>query len=96
MNLLLTLNADTLALASQREILPEASVQDVALRNGALLALVGDTLVVVGPDGRADQTIELVGDPVDALRGVAAIGDAVYVLGENAAGEAVLYQVALP
>lgn len=95
-NRLLTLNADTLALASQRQFLPDAAVQDVALRNGELLALVNDGLVVVGADGRAEQTIKLTGDPTSSPRGVAAIGNTVYVLGENASGDAVLLEIALP
>src|SRR5690606_3339868 len=52
-NLLLTLDPDTLALQSTREFLPQASVDDVALLNGQLVALVNGDLVLVGNDGRA-------------------------------------------
>lgn len=94
-NELLTLNPDTLALVSRRQILPEASIQDLTLRNGELLALVDGAIVVVGADGRASSTIEIDG-AVEFLRGLAHIGDAVFVLGEDAVGDAVLFQVALP
>ncbi len=95
-NRLLTLNQDTLALVSQRQILREAYISDLTLRGADLLALVRDSIVVIGPTGRATQTIKLTGTAGSSPRGIAAIGSAVYVLDENAVGEAVLYRVAMP
>lgn len=94
-NVLLTLDPDTLALVSQREILEGAFVSDLTLRGSDLLALVGRSLVVVGVDGRADRTIDVSGLS-SSPRGVAAIGDDVYILDEGATGDAVLVEVSMP
>jgi hypothetical protein len=95
-NELLTLDPDTLALLSRRQVLPEASIQDVTLRSGQLLALVDGAVVVVGADGRAASTIELTGAAVGYVRGLTHVGGTVYALGEDATGDAVLYRVVLP
>ena len=95
-NLLLTLNPDTLALVSQRQILRGAFIQDLTLHGTDLLALVGGSLVVVGTDGRASETIDLNGSATQFPRGVASIGDNVYVLDQTATGNAVLYEVTMP
>ncbi|HZJ10221.1 MAG TPA: hypothetical protein VFD39_11040 [Trueperaceae bacterium] len=94
-NVLLTLDADTLALISQRQILPEASIDDVALLNGQLIALVDGNLVLVGADGRADATVELSGQ-TPFLAGLATIGSSAYVLAESNDDESLIYEVTLP
>ena len=95
-NTLLTLNADTLALQSQREILPGAFITDVTAYGGALAALVDDSIVIVGGDGRADQTIALEPAVGSSPRGLAAIGSTLYVLSETGDGDAVLFAVTVP
>lgn len=95
-NRLVSLNGDTLALVDQRTFLDGALVEDVALLGSDLLALVGDAIVVVGVDGRAEQTIDVSGLASDRPTGIAAIGTSVFVLDENAIGRAMLYEVALP
>ena len=95
-NELLTLNPDTLALVSRRQILPEAGIQDLTRRAGELLALVDGAIVVVGADGRAASTIELTGAATGFLRGLTHVGGTVYVLGDGARGDAVLFRVVLP
>lgn len=96
LNDLLTLNRDTLSLVSSRTILDGANIRDVTLLGADLLALVGDGIVVVGADGRAERTIELNGIASDSPRGITTIGPTVYVLDETAQGDAVLYEVAMP
>lgn len=95
-NHLLTLDRDTLALLTSRTILDGAGIQDITLFGTDLLALVGDSIVVVGADGRAERTIALSGIASDWPRGITVIGSTVYVLDETAQEEAVLYEVAMP
>jgi hypothetical protein len=94
-NELLTLDSDTLALQSRRQILPEARIQDVTMRSGELLALVDGAIIVVGADGRATSTIDLDG-VTGPLRGLTHVGGVVYVLGADLRGDAVLFRVVLP
>jgi len=94
-NLLLTLDPDTLALVSQREILPAASIDDTASLNGQVVALVNGSLVLVGLDGRADSTLTLEGVG-GSVNGIAAIGSLLYVVVDHSTNEAGIYEVALP
>ena len=95
-NVLVTLDPDTLALVSQRYILDEAFISDVALVDGQLLALVGQTLVVVGPSGRASQTIALEGLASESPAGFTSIGSTVYLLDRGASNEVILFELTLP
>lgn len=95
-NDLVTVNADTLALVSSRQILDEASIEDVALVDGRLLALVRDSIVVVGADGRAEETYEVNGATLAYYSGITGIGSTVYLLGATAADDVVLLEVELP
>jgi len=61
----------------------------VALRDGA------HDRAVVGGDGRASSTIEFDG-AAGFHQGLTHIGDTVYVLGEDASGDAMLFRVELP
>lgn len=94
-NRLLTLDPDTLALVSQRDILPAAGIDDTTVVNGQLIALVNDTLVVVGNDGRADSTLTLA-NINGFVNGVAAIGSTLYVVVDHSDSEAGIYEVTLP
>lgn len=95
-NHLVTLSPDALTLVEQRTILEGVDIEDVTLMGTDLLALVGDAIVVVGTDGRAEQTIKLNGIASGEPSGIAAIGTSVYVLDENANDEAALYEVTMP
>lgn len=95
-NELLTVNADTLALVSRRQILPAANIKDVALVDGQLYALVGRYLVEVGSNGRAAETFKLMGVASSAPRGVTGIGRTVYILDSTATAQAALYEASLP
>jgi hypothetical protein len=95
-NELLTLHPDTLALVAQRQILYDTFVQDITLHQGALLALVGERILVVGADGKAQRTIEIDGLDGVVAQGLAALGTNAYVLAQTADGEAVLFEVAIP
>ena len=94
-NVLLTLNADTLALQSSREILREAFIEDVTVLGGQVYALVSGDLVRVGNDGRAAETFTL-GTAGEFLTGLAAIGDTLYVLADLANQTSAIYEVNLP
>lgn len=95
-NTLLTLNAATLALQSQRDVLPGAFIRDMTPYGGGLAALVRESIVIVGADGRADQTIALDGAVGGFPRGLAAIGSTFYVLAETNDDDAVLFEVTVP
>ena len=95
-NHVFTLNANTLALVAQREVLPEAYFADMTWFDGRLAALVGDTIVVVGADGMAETTIALEGTLSASPRGLTAIGSTFYVLDRAADGDALLYAVEAP
>lgn len=94
-NRLLTLNPDTLALVSQREILPAASIDDSALLDDQVIALVDGRLVLVGNDGRAEETVSLTGLNGE-VTGVATLGPSVYVVVNHTDNEAGVYEVTLP
>jgi len=94
-NQLLTLDQDTLALVSQRQVLPQATITDITPRGSDLLALVNDTVVVVGSSGNATATYTLAGAAPDLI-GIAAVGTTVYAIGNTAAGDGVLYRLTLP
>lgn len=95
-NHVFTLNADTLALQSQREVLPDAGFQDMTSVNGQLAVLVGNSIVLVRADGMAETTIALEGAVSSNPRGLTAIGSTLYVLDRAADGDALLYAVELP
>jgi hypothetical protein len=95
-NFVLTLHADTLALQSQREVLPGAYLTDATTFDGKLAALVGDAIVIIGADGLAEETIALEGALSGFPRGLTAIGSTFYLLDSAADGDALLYAVALP
>lgn len=100
-NRLLTLNPDTLALVTSRFILEgtdeeERRVEDITLRGTDLLALVGNSIVVVGADGRATQTVKLTGLATSSPRGLTTVGSTLYVLDETADNKAALYEVTMP
>ena len=94
-NQLLTLDQDTLALTSQRQILPQAYVRDITMRGSDLLALVNDTIVVVGSTGMATATYTLTGATPN-LVGIAAVGSTVYAIGNTASGDGTIYALTLP
>lgn len=94
-NQLLTLDQNTLSLTSQRQILPEAAVTDITMRGSDLLALVGDSIVVVGSSGNATATYTLSGAAL-YLYGIATVGTSVYAIGTTASGDGVLYRLTLP
>jgi len=94
-NQLLTLDQNTLTLTSQRQILPEASVRDITMRGSDLLALVDDSIVVVGSSGNATATYTLTG-ATPYLLGIAAVGTTVYAIGNTASGDGALYRLTLP
>lgn len=95
-NHVLTLNADTLALVSQRDVLPEAFLTEIAWTGTQLAALVNSSIVLIGNDGKADATIglpeNLIGFPV----GLAVIGTSFYVLTQSSDGEAVIFEASMP
>lgn len=95
-NYVFTLNADTLALQSQRQVLPEAYITDMTWFDGQLVALADGAIVLVGSDGMAEATIALDGAPNAFPRGLTAIGSAAYVVDRVADGDALLYAVELP
>ena len=100
-NLLLKLNPDTLDLLSSRSFmsgLPDEGprVEDVTARGGDLLALVGDSIVIVGPTGRAERTYKLHGIGSTAPTGLTTVGSNVYLLTLTAEGKGIIYQVNLP
>lgn len=95
-NVLVTLDPDTLTLISQRNILDEAQIRDVAEVDGQLLALVDQTLVVVGATGRAVDTIKLDGLASDFPAGFTSIGSTVYLLDRGADNEVILFELTLP
>lgn len=80
-NVLATLDRVTLDLVAQRTILDGVAIVDVAMLGDELYAITSEwDLVRVGDDGRAAATYALP-DPPDAfVRGIAAVGDALYVL----------------
>lgn len=80
-NVLATLDRVTLDLVAQRTILDGVAIVDVAMLGAELYAITSEWEVVrVGDDGRASATYALP-DPPDAIvRGIAAVGDALYVL----------------
>lgn len=95
-NHVFTLNPDTLALQSQREVLPDAYFQDMTSLNGQLAVLVDDSIVLIAADGMAETTIALEGALSSNPRGLTAIGSTLYVLDRAADGDALLYAVELP
>lgn len=95
-NDLLTLQPENLTLVAQRQILYDTSVQDVTLHEGALLALVEESIVIVGADGKAQRTIDLAGLDGAVPQAIASSGATVYLLAENADQEAVLFTVDVP
>lgn len=95
-NYVFTLDADTLALQSQRAVLPEANLKDLTWYDGQLAALVGDAIVLVRADGMAEATIELDGTLSGSPRGLTVIGSTLYVLDRAADGAALLYEVEVP
>lgn len=80
-NVLATLDRVTLDLVSQRTILDGVAIVDVTMLGDELYAITSEWDVVrVGDDGRAAATYTLP-DPPDAIvRGIAAVGEALYVL----------------
>lgn len=73
---------DMLVLQDEREILEGASIQDVAVVDDELLALVSGAIVRVGDDGRAVETLSIEGFD-EYARGIANVGSVLYVLHES-------------
>ena len=95
-NHVLTLHPDTLALQSQQDVLTDAFINDLAWTGSQLAALVNRSIVLVGADGRADETIGLPATVPGFPRGLAVIGTSFYVLTETADDEAVVFEVTMP
>jgi len=95
-NHVLTLHPDTLALQSQRDVLPEAFIRDLAWTGGTLVALIGHSIVYIGPTGMAEATIDLPDAVPDFPRGLAFNGGDFYVLASTADEEAVIFRISLP
>ncbi|HZJ10220.1 MAG TPA: hypothetical protein VFD39_11035 [Trueperaceae bacterium] len=95
-NHVLTLHPDTLALQSQRDVLPETFMRDLAWTGTQLAALVGRSIVLIGADGLAEATIELPAEIVGFPRGLAVIGANFYVLTESDSDEASVHELTLP
>lgn len=95
-NHVLTLNADTLALEAQRDVLPEAFISDIAWTGSQLAALVANSIVLIGNDGKAEATIDLPASVPAFPEGLAVNGSDFYVLARNAANDATLFQIPMP
>lgn len=93
-DLLLTLDASTLDVLSQRVILPGTGVTDVAYADGQVLALSGSAIHVLDDAGMAVETYSLQGAN-GILRGIAVSGRLLYVLTE-VGGEARILEAVLP
>ena len=100
-NRLATLDPTTYAVLATRDVLPTARVDDVASVGDRLVALLGEgdrfgDVAVVGADGRASETYALQGAFEGFARGIAGVGDVLYVVTEDFATDQVrLYAVEL-
>lgn len=89
-NRLFVLDALTLALVSERTVLPNVTIADLALVDDRLYALLGGgaLIVEIGADGKALTTWEVPRSAFSgALRGIEAVGDRLYVLVDDPVGE---------
>ena len=94
-NRLVTLDPATFAVLGTRDVLPGLWIDDVAIVDGSLLALVGEgarfgDVAVVGADGRAQETYALQGAFEGYARGIAGVGDVLYVVTDDFATDLVL------
>ena len=99
-NRLATLDPVTYAVTGTRDVLPTARVDDVAWVGDRLIALLGEgarfgDMAVVGADGRATETYALQGAFEGFARGIAGVGDVLYVVTEDFATDRVLLYAVL-
>jgi hypothetical protein len=100
-NRLVSFDPVTFAVLGTRDVLPNVWIDDVATMEGRLLALIGEgarfgDVAVVGADGRAVETYALQNAFEGYARGIAAVGDVLYVLSEDyETARVLLYAVAL-
>ncbi len=92
---LITANAGTLAVVEDREALWGAFVIAATLHGGTVYALLDNSsLVIVGDDGKAEQTYKLDGTGALSVRGIASAGGKLYaVAGSESA--VTIYEVEL-
>lgn len=95
-NRVLTVDPNTLALQSEREVLPEASIEDLAWNGTQLVALVNGLIVTIGADGMAEETIRLEGAVNDFPDGLTFAEGAYYLLYQDAEDNAVIYRAQVP
>lgn len=91
---LITVNAGTLAVVEDRQVLWGASVIAVTLHAGTVYALVDNSIVTIGDDGKAEQTYKLDGLGALMARGIASAGGKLYAVAGNESA-VTIYEVEL-
>ena len=95
-NRVFTLDPDTLALQSQREILSGAAIYDLAWDGSNLVALVSDSIVIVGDDGLAESTVSIEGDISEFPRGLTYAAGKFYVVDAANSDQTSIYRIDMP
>ena len=95
-NRVFTLDPDTLALQSQREILSGAAIYDLAWDGSNLVALVSDSIVIVGDDGLAESTVSIEGDISEFPRGLTYAAGKFYVVDAANSDQTAIYRIDMP
>lgn len=95
-NAVFTLDPDTLALQSQREVLPGEYVPDLAWNGSHLVALIANSIVIIANDGQAESTVKLAGNISEFPRGLTYAAGTFYVLDETGSNTTAIYRIDMP